>query len=369
MAMTPNACPLAIAELDVTMGVQVVRRVAIMYADGADHGADRPAHVRAGSGLAWVGSKLAVVQDDANFVALVDIETGMAECITLPAGESGLRQFDDARGNKAFKSDFESIVTIPFGDGARLLAIGSGSTSRREHIAVIDHVRSPSPQVRMAHVPMFYAALRECREFSGSELNVEGAAIVGSRLRLFNRGNGASRAEARALNATCDVMLEQLLAHIESAADSPVPVLHDVCQYDLSEIAGTKLSFTDAATLTAEWLSAIGWRTGGSTPASMRQGVSEPPILYAAAAEASPDTVRDGEVLGSAIGIAGYSDGKFSVRWAAVRAADGSVARLKVEGIAVGARPGQLFAVVDGDEHDKPCELFELRVQIGLAER
>lgn len=365
----PRSGPtLAVAEFDATMDIRVVRRVALMYARGADDAIDRPAHVRAGSGLAWVGSKLAVVQDDANFIALVNVQTGVAECITLPAGDGGLRQFDDARGNKAFKNDFESLVAVSSGDNVRLLAIGSGSTLRRERIAVVDHVMS-APKVRVVHVPKFYAALRERREFSGCELNVEGAAIVGDRLRIFNRGNGAEREGVRAVNATCDVNFEQFVAHLENADGAPVPPLLDVCQYELGEVAGTKLSFTDAAVLTADWASVTGFTPGNEYLARAQGDSSEPPIVYAAAAEASPDVVQDGEVLGSVIGMARYVNGKRLLHWANLRGEDGSETRLKVEGIAAGAQVGQLYVVVDGDEHDKPCELFELSMRPALTQR
>ncbi len=41
------------------------------YRQGANAAEDRPAHVRAGSSVNRFANKLAVVQDDANFVALI----------------------------------------------------------------------------------------------------------------------------------------------------------------------------------------------------------------------------------------------------------------------------------------------------------
>src|SRR5215207_7995120 len=96
--------PRIVAREDPALGARVVRRTPLRYRDGDDASLDRPAHVRAGSGLAWVdtsrGPRLAVVQDDAHFVALVDPRDGLAEAIALPPGPGGLRQFDDGRGNK-----------------------------------------------------------------------------------------------------------------------------------------------------------------------------------------------------------------------------------------------------------------------------
>jgi hypothetical protein len=59
-------------------GCRVLSRTALVYDAGADAKSDRPAHVRAGSGCCFVdipgqGRRLAVVQDDAAFVALVRV--------------------------------------------------------------------------------------------------------------------------------------------------------------------------------------------------------------------------------------------------------------------------------------------------------
>ena len=133
------------------MTARVVRRVPLIYASGADAFTDRPAHVRASSGMAWIGERLAVVQDDANFVALVDTRSGQCEVVVLPAGHGGLRQFDDGRGNKRYKHDFEALVAVR-NNPTLLIAFGSGSSSRREHILVIADASSSPSDVRV--VPM-----------------------------------------------------------------------------------------------------------------------------------------------------------------------------------------------------------------------
>lgn len=368
--MTLNREPnlVVVAELDAQMDVSIVRRVALVYRGGADASIDRPAHVRAGSGIAWVGSRLAVVQDDANFVALIDVQTGVADCVTLPAGDGGLRQFDDARANKAFKNDFEALVAISLNSGTRLLAFGSGSTSRRENIAIVDVAGDGTSNVRVVHVPQFYSALRANAQFSGSELNIEGAALVGDNVRMFGRGNGAASDNAPAVNATCDVILDELLMYLEQPATAAVPMPANVTQYDVGDIDGIRLSFTDAITISMEWASACREPAVGDKSAVV---ADFPPtttvLLYSAAAEASPDAVRDGEVLGSAIGIDEYANDRHTTRYAIVRSDTGAVARVKIEGVAAGTQAGQVFAVVDSDDHSKPCELLELRLQTALT--
>ena len=85
-----------VAHQDAALRARVVRTVALHYSDVAHSRLDRPPHVRAGSGLAWAGDRLVVVQDDANFIALVNPLDAGATSVTLPAGSSGRRRFSSA---------------------------------------------------------------------------------------------------------------------------------------------------------------------------------------------------------------------------------------------------------------------------------
>jgi hypothetical protein len=322
------------AQLDPTLSARIVRSVPLLYADGADDSLDRPAHVRSASGITRVAGCIAVVQDDASFVAVVDAATGLARAITLPAGEGGLRQFDDLRGNKRFKLDLESCVTVDDENGREmLLAFGSGSLPARERIVLVRAVGSDDADARVIDASALYAGFHAATDFSGSELNVEGATVVGGALRLFNRGNGAPRGELRPVNASCDLDLAALLAWLRDPGTAPPPQPRDVVQYDLGAIAGVPLTVTDAATL------------GGA-------------VLYSAAAEASPDATRDGPVAGCAIGIIAGN----SARYCEVEGIDGGPYPGKIEGI-LPLAPDRLLAVVDPDDPRVPSVLLEMIVR------
>ena len=326
---------------DDALGARIVRRARMRYADGADPAHDRPAHVRAASGLAWLGERLAVIQDDASFVALVDPATGIAEPLTLPRGADGARQFDDVRGNKAAKLDLEALVRIPTARGALLVAFGSGSLAPRESIVLLSFADEDSRAARRVEVVVHsardvYGVLRATPGFAGSDMNVEGAAYADGIVRLFGRGNGAVRGTVRPLNASCDVDWARLRSHLDSPASAPPPPPHHITQYDLGSVDGLALGFTDA-TLGPDGI-----------------------VLYAAAAEASPDARRDGDVYGSAVGLI-RSEYPQSTRWTTVLDEDGRVFKGKIEGIAPDpTNRRRVLAVVDSDDHADPSQLLEL---------
>lgn len=82
-----------VAVRDSRLAARVVKRSALHYSGGPDEATDRPGHVRAGSGLAQVAGGLVVIQDDSNFLALIDPERPMAaQAIPLPAGPDASRR-------------------------------------------------------------------------------------------------------------------------------------------------------------------------------------------------------------------------------------------------------------------------------------
>lgn len=311
------------ARLDDSLRFVVRSRRPLRYDEGADAALDRPAHVRAGSSVSWVGGRLAVVQDDASFIAIVG--DGTCRSVTLPAGKGGKRQFDERRGNKKDKLDLEACVVV---DGV-LFAFGSGSAAGRDRV-----VRwAEGGELRVSPAPRLYAALRERTEFSGSELNVEGALVVGTDVWFFNRGNGAAVGGLHPVDATVPVSVVELLRYLDDETGAPLPVLGEVTTYDLGTAFGCRLTFTDAT------------RAFGRS-------------LYLAAAEASPDATRDGPVAGVAIGVLDEAE----PRYALVVDETGAPLTDKLEGLTV-ASETRLLAVVDKDDPDVASELVEIEAR------
>lgn len=313
------------------------------YAAGADAALDRPQHVRAASSVAWVGARLAVVQDDANFIALVDPATGLADAITLPVGEGDLRLFDDERGNKKFKLDLEALAQIPTAAGSMLLALGSGSKKRRNRMLTIQFRGRSAPtqssEPTLVELGDLYDALRAETAFAGSDMNIEGALYVDGVIRLFSRGNGKTEGDVVPVAASCDLSWRALSAHLAQPDGDTVPAIRRVTQYALGALGGIPLGFTDAV------------RGVGSS------------VLFSAAAEASPDASEDGVVGGSALGVL-PGDRRGTVRLTTLLDTDGTAYAGKVEGLVLDRRDRRrALVVVDVDDHTRPAMLCEVSLE------
>jgi hypothetical protein len=329
------------ARVEPSLAAQVVGRTPLFYARGADARLDRPAHVRAGSALARLGtSTLAVVQDDASFVALIEgVGSASASAsslvvrdLPLPAHD-GVRQFDDGRGNKKAKLDLEACLALD--GGALLIAFGSGSTRARERVVVVDDPCGERPRVTVVEAPELYAAMRAEPIFCGSELNVEGAALAGDDVLLLQRGNGAACGELEPTDASARIDREALLAYVRGAA--PCPPMRDVVAWELGTSGDTRLTFTDAVATAGRW------------------------TAFLACAEASPDATRDGPVSGVMIGR--LDDRAREAQLAPITDERGAPLLDKAEGIALDGRDAtRAWLVVDRDDPDRPAELLELRM-------
>ena len=336
-AETPR---LVVSAHDHTLQARIVRRVPMHYAGGADPDTDRPAYVRAASSMAWAGTRVAMVQDDVNFVALVDPATGLAHAVTLPAGKDGLRQFDDGRGNKKHRLDMEALARVPSPGGTMLIAFGSGSKKRRENVVTLrfsgrDH-DPDATEATLAAMPDLYAALRAESHFAGSQMNIEGALYHDGVIRLFGRSNGEAKDDLHPLDATCDLNWQGLQAHLRDPRSDTLPVIQRITQYELGEIDGVGLGFTDAI------------RAGRAS------------AIYTAAAEASKNADSDGDVGGSVLGVL-PDDRRQPARWTHLLDEAGKPFAGKVEGLVLDRRDSsRAFVVVDVDDHSRPSELCEV---------
>jgi hypothetical protein len=336
------------ARIDPELSIRVRSSRELRYSSDARLEDDRPLHVRAASGLAFSGGRLAVLQDDCAFIGMVAGEDVAA--LTLPRGAGGRRRFEVGLGNKHEKYDLESCVAV----GDDLFAFGSGSTPLREKVVHIGYA------TRLLDAAPLYARLRE---EIGELVNIEGVALVhgdqkrtrrisaeqltptdaaysgamelwpgtaddaaGNEIWLFHRGNTGPRDLGPAIVKFARAPLLRWLL-----GNGPVPDPLGSARFDLGSVDGVRLGFTDAVAVDER-------------------------VFYLAAAEDSPNAVDDGRVIASHLGV---------IQAGVVRAAPLLVEGMpvKAEGLAFQPEiPGRAWVAIDPDDVDQAARLLELEL-------
>jgi hypothetical protein len=316
------------ADEDPSLRARIVRRVALTYAGGADAALDRPAHVRAASGLCWWKHRLAVVSDDASFVGVVDPETGLTTPITLPHAPGGKRQFDTGRGNKPDKLDLECMTAV----GERLYAFGSDSgLAVRRQIVVIDGIDG---EPRVVALPRLYEAMRSPVLGRGC-LNLEGACAHGDRLVLGNRGGDVGEDGVATRDAIASLPLDAFTALVDDPANAPIPAI-TWQPLDLGTLEGAPLRLTEL------------------------HAISSGLLFFSATAEATTTAYDDGHVTGSVVGVITSPLDQPRIRWARVVDETGAPLVAKIEGIVAGLDPDRVLVAIDADDPARPSELLEV---------
>lgn len=270
----------------------------------------------AASGLVGFGSTLAVVADDEHHLALFDPPTAPGTVLPLVPGALP----DDHAARKAAKPDFESLALL---SSRQLVAFGSGSTShRRRGVLVTLESDRPKDVTVLDLAPLYDALAREI-----PDLNIEGAAVAGTSLRLLQRGNGAA-----GVDAVIDLALRAVVEAVERGSPWTADAIERITRCDLGEVRGVRLGFTDASPL------------------------PDGRLVFSAAAEAGDDTYADGAVAGVALGVL---DARGRVQ--RIEALD---VPAKIEGVHATPRGGHvhLFLVTDADDPAAPAHLFETTI-------
>ncbi|WEZ85580.1 hypothetical protein P6U16_26530 (plasmid) [Rhizobium sp. 32-5/1] len=190
--------------------------------------------------------------------------------IRLFAGELPIIKAD----RKRQKPDLEAIVFIPafedFPYGA-LLALGSASRPNRDRGVLL----TLDPQGALSGSPELVAMTRMLAPLhqAFADLNIEGAAVVGDELLLFQRGNKKHSENAIIRYPLLRVL--EALRGLDTNAFAPAAIT----RVNLGMIQGVPLCFTDAAAL-----------PNGD-------------VVFCAVAEDTDDAYLDGPCVGAAIGI------------------------------------------------------------------
>ena len=264
--------------------------------------------VSAASGCLFSKELLCVVADDEHELYLFDVQGNRKGSVLLFPE----RLPEEKAERKKAKADLEALCQISKG---KLLAIGSGSKPNPCRGALIDTSSWESTEVDISQL---YQAL----SVRISDLNIEGAAVVGQNVYLGQRGNGK-----HGLNALIQLKKSSVLQDLENGVVSAQGV-ERIIPLELGRIDGVLFTLTDLSP-------------------SLDGG-----LWFTAAAEDTDDPYLDGEVKGA---LVGRMDLNGTILWQC------SVSPLvKLEGICLGP-DGLLYLVCDADDPSIPSPLFRLR--------
>ena len=292
---------------------------------------ERGPYIYAASAVVRRGDFTYVIGDDELDLAVFQLSTGEpGELREALPGELPV----DREERKRDKADLEALTAMPpFEDApyGGLLGLGSGSKRTRDRGffwqlgADGSLVGEPQP----FDLKPLYDRLRDEVE----ELNIEGAAVLGEHFALFHRGN-ARESE----NAIIELSLERVVESLGGDRDLDPDEVEGISSYDLGELDGVRLSFSDATALMPEL------------------------VVFTASAEGGGSSYDDGKIHGSVVGTI---DAERKVR--RLRTID---RRWKVEGVHASLDAGVIdfVFVCDQDSEDEPSPLLSatMPVQEGL---
>lgn len=280
----------------------------------------RAAHASAASGLVQIGDYLHVIMDDEAHLAsfrLGDPAPGR----TWPMWVEALPS--DAPDRKAVKPDFEVLLALsPSGryGQAGLLALGSGSTARRERAVGLK--LGADGDIVSACAPIDMAALYRAMRNAAGEINLEAGGVTRDQMLLISRAH-----ELRPANHLFRFSAADLLRWLYEPG-RPLPSFSlDVLV--LPKLGNVVAGITDAAALSGGW-------------------------LVSAVAEATDDSYHDGACAGAALAVIS-SAGELQSWWPLAEP-------IKVEGICLHGTNRDLLLVNDPDDAAIPAGLYAARL-------
>ena len=281
----------------------------------------RHAHVASASGVVCRGDFVYVIGDELLDLAVFRLSS--QEPGRLVNALPGEVPVDDAE-RKAEKADLEALTALPPYAGApngALFGLGSGSGPLRNRgfvwaLAADGGLDGEPTEIDLGPV---YELLRS----DVPELNIEGASVMGDRLWLLHRGN---HEDSRSVIA--ELSLPDVMESITGDRKVDPGELAAVREYELGELDGVKLAFSDATTVASDVL------------------------VFTASAEAQGHDGPDGEIRGSVVGTIDL-DGQ-------VRRLRTIDRRYKVEGVDARVDTGvvDFLFVCDQDDEDEPSPLL-----------
>ncbi|HYP48720.1 MAG TPA: hypothetical protein VEQ61_08810, partial [Thermoleophilaceae bacterium] len=205
-------------------------------------GPGRDPHISAASGVVRRGDFVYVIGDDELGLGVFHISSAdPGELRQALSGE--LPTADSERARE--KPDLEGLTTLPPFEGAPyggLFGLGSGSAPYRDRgffwpLAPDGGLEGDSWEISLHPV---YELLRK----DVADLNIEGASVMGERLWLLHRANAG-----KGPNVIAELELERVMASLRGDRSIDPEELAGLRGYELGELDGVPLCFSDASPL------------------------------------------------------------------------------------------------------------------------
>ena len=218
--------------------------------------------VPSASGIEHVGDEYFVVGDNSSWLYVLDRSFNMSSKFSLGTYAA------DERGviTKSKKHDFEAMTKISWKGKLYLVVFGSGSKKPHRFEGIIIELQKKNT-LRTFSLQKLYDHIRDEAKLEPSELNIEAAAEVNGKLYLLNRGK----------NKLIVMNVEHFMEFIHQKS---AKLKLKVYSIDLPEINDIRAGFSGAA---------------GDQEHNR--------IVFTASVEDTDDWVRDGEILGSYLGV------------------------------------------------------------------
>jgi len=289
---------------------------------------DRAPYISSASAVVRRAGHTYVIGDD-------EVELGVFQLASDEPGEMrralDVDLSDDPDERAKDKPDVEALSVLPPFDEAPyggILGLGSGSNENRDRASY--WALGPRGELEGDPEQIDLHPLYERLRAEVGDLNVEGAAVLDDRFLVFHRGNGRGGE-----NAIAELSLEHVMGSLTGDRSIEVEELLRVGVYDLGELDGTRLCFSDATPL-ADGL-----------------------VAFTASAESDDDGAIKGSVVGTIDGEGGVTR---------LRTID---RKWKVEGVHASVDSGVIdFVFVCDQDADEPSPLLGATMPIdGAYER
>lgn len=280
--------------------------------------------VSSGSGIAVQKDSVFIVGDDVNYLTAINIENRAARNIPFDTNAT------TDRIPRSIKHDLESCTLAEINDQTYLLAFGSGGiTPQRDSLFGLN--RANEGQNFKISLVRLYDSISQEAGLQKAELNIEGAAMAGKNLLLFNRGK----------NFIVIIPWTEMADYISHPEIAKVPSIK-ILPVQLPVINNFQVGFSGACTIDENY------------------------ILFTASLEETTDYIQDGAVKGSYIGTIELKNGAAAIKnLVQLRDDKGNIVFDKLESVDIYEKTASTLKVIAVADNDNgTSKIFKIVIDL-----